>query len=122
MAMQTTPHTQTQQDTPAAQADLKPNQTAQGRGQDNDAALYENMDGAQTGGTRAFNANASDDDLTNTVGGDFAGTGQVKRRTPHSDMQGVTNHSATEESARHEKVVNDRPDAQQGVDLVGHKA
>lgn len=122
MAIQTTPHTQTQQDTPATQADLEPNQAAQASGQDQDAALYENMDGAQTGGTRAFNANASDDDLTNTVGQDFAGTGHVNTRTPHSDMQGITNHSASEESARNEKVVSERPEAQQGVDLVGHKA
>lgn len=120
MAIQTTPHTQTQQDTPATQADLEPNQAAQESGQDQDADIYQNMDGAQTGGTRAFNANASDDDLTNTVGQDFAGTGKVNTRTPHSDQQGVTNHSASEESARQEKVVNDRPDAQQGVNLTGH--
>lgn len=122
MAIQTTPHTQTQQDTPATQADLEPNQAAQESGQDQDADLYQNMDGAQTGGTRAFNATASDDDLTNTVGQDFAGSGNVTTRTPHSEMQGVTNHSANEESARNEKVVGDRPDAQQGVDVRGHKA
>ena len=69
MAIQTTPHTQTQQDTPATQADLEPNQAAQESGQDQDAELYQNMDGAQTGGTRAFNANAIDDDLTFLGGG-----------------------------------------------------
>lgn len=122
MAIQTTPHTQTQQDTPATQADLEPNQAAQESGQDQDAALYENMDGAQTGGTRAFNANASDDDLTNTVGQDFAGSGHVTTRTPHSDMQGITSHSATQESERNEKVVSKRPDAQAGVNVFGHKA
>lgn len=122
MAIQSTPHTQTQQDTPATQADVEANQTAQESGQDQDATLYENMDGAQTGGTRAFNANAGDDDLTNTVGQDFAGSGHVATRTPHSDMQGITNHSANEESASNEKVVSERPDAQAGVNLTGHKA
>jgi hypothetical protein len=122
MATQSTPHTQTQQDTPGTQADLEPNQVAQESGQDQDADIYQNMDGAQTGGTRAFNATASDDDLTNTVGQDFAGSGHVNTRTPHSDQQGITNHSANEESARNEKVVSERPDAQQGVDLRGHKA
>ena len=122
MATQTTPHTQTQQDTPATQADLEPNQAAQESGQDQDADLYKNMEGAQTGGTRAFNATAADDDLTNTVGQDFAGSGKVNTRTPHSDQQGITNHSASEESARNEKVVADRADAQQGVNTTGHNA
>jgi hypothetical protein len=56
MPAHTTPHTQTQQNADPAQADLEPNQQAADSGQEEDALLYENMD-AQTGGTRAFNAN-----------------------------------------------------------------
>jgi len=48
-------------------------------------------------------------------------TGSVSTRTPESDQQGITNHSASEESARQRKVVSERPDAQAGVDQVGHK-
>ncbi len=122
MAMQTTPHTQTGQNTSAAQADLEPNQLVQQVGQDDDAKLYENRDGAQTGGTRAFNANAGKDNLPNVLQEDAALTGSVDTRTPESGEQGITNRSATEESARQRKVVSERPDAQAGVDQKGHSA
>lgn len=122
MATQTTPHTESQQNKSAAEADLEPNQLVQEVGQDDDARLYENRDGAQTGGTRAFNANATRDNLPNVLQEDAALTGTVNTRTPESDEQGITNHSASEESARQKKVVSERPDAQGGVDQKGHSA
>lgn len=121
MAVQSTPHTQTQQNTSAAQADLEPNQLIQDLGQGEDAALYENREGAQTGGTRAFNANATKDNLPKVLQEDAALTGRINTRTPESPDQGITNHSASEESERQRKVVSERPDAQAGVDQVGHK-
>ncbi len=120
MAMQTTPHTQTQQNEDPTQADLEPNQMAQDSGQDDDAALYENAEGAQTGGTRAFNANAIRSNLPKTQPRTAALNGGIDTRTPESENQGITNHSASEESARQRKVVSERPDALAGVDQTGH--
>lgn len=100
--------------------DLDPGQLVQDAGQGDDAKLYENMDGAQSGGTRAFNANTGRTP-TEHVQEDAALTGVVSSRTIESDKQGITNHSASEEAARQKKVVNERPDAQAGVNQVGHK-
>jgi len=121
MGMQTTPHTQTHQNIDATVADLDPHQQPQQVGQDDDAELYANADGAQTGGTRAFNANATRSNIPRVLQEDAALTGTVNTRTPESDQQGITNRSASEESARQRKVVSERPDAQAGVDQVGHR-
>ena len=121
MAVQKTPHTKTRQNMDPAAADLDPNQIVQDAGQGQDAKLYENMQGAQTDGTRAFNANDIRNHDHHTMGRDAALTGSVSTRSPESDEQGITNRSASEESARQKKVVSERPDAQQGVDQVGHK-
>ena len=121
MGIQTTPHTQTHQNIDATVADLDPNQQPQQVGQDDDAELYANSDGAQTGGTRAFNANATRSNIPKVLQEDAALTGTVNPRTPESDQQGITNRSASEESARQRKVVSERPDAQAGVDQVGHR-
>jgi hypothetical protein len=120
MPGQTTPHTQTQQNTDPIQAELEPNQQAADSGQDEDASLYENMDGAQTGGTRAFNANAARSHHPHTEPRTAALNGGINTRTPESDKPGITNRSASEESARQRKVVNEYPDALAGVDQTGH--
>jgi hypothetical protein len=120
MAIQTTPHTETQQNADPAQADLETNQAAAESGQEQDASLYENMEGAQTGGTRAFNANAGRSGSPNTEPFAAAVDGGTNTRTPESEEQGITNHSASEESARQRKVVSERPDAMAGVDQTGH--
>ena len=120
MPHQTTPHTQTQQNVSSAQDDLEPNQLLQDVGQGEDADLYANSDGAQTGGTRAFNANASPSNLPNSLQESAAMTGHTSTRSPHGEGQGITNHSVNVESDRQEKVVSERPDAQAGVDLTGH--
>lgn len=41
--------------------------------------------------------------------------GRTTTRTPKDETQGITSHAAKEESARQEKVVKDRPDAQAGL-------
>lgn len=119
MAKQTTPHTRTQQNTDSAQADLNPNQNAADSGQGEDRDVYENMESAQTGGTRAFNANAARDDRPNVEPFTAALDGGTDTRTPESEDQGITNRSASEESARQRKVVSERPDATAGVDQAG---
>ena len=115
MAIQSTPHTNSQQNVNPAQSDLEPDQIAQDAGRGEDARLYENADGAQTGDYRAFHRNESQGPKHNTEPEEVAHVGSVTTRTPRSDNQGITNHSATEESERQEKVVRDRPDAQAGV-------
>jgi len=121
MAVQKTPHTNTRQNTDPTAADLEANQIVGDAGHGEDAQLYSNMDGAQTGGTRAFNANDVRNHSHHTMDRAAAMTGSVSTRTPESDKQGITNRSASEESERQRKVVSQRPDAQAGVDQVGHK-
>ncbi len=121
MAIQSTPHTESQQNKSAVADELDPNQDVQDAGVGEDAGTYENMDGAQTGGTRAFNANQSQGPKHNTEQFSAAQTGTTSTRTPQSENQGITNHSASEESARQEKVVKDRPDSLAGVNQTGNK-
>jgi len=121
MAGRKTPHTNTRQNTDPAAADLDENQLVGDAGHGDDVKLYENMEGAQTGGTRAFSANDVRNHAHHTVDRSAAMTGTVSTRTPEGDQQGITNHSVSEESARQRKVVSERPDAQAGVDQVGHK-
>ena len=121
MAGLKTPHTQTRQNMDPAAADLDENQRVEDAGRGDDVELYRNMDGAQTGGTRAFSANDIRSNAYRTLDSTAARTGTVSTRTPESDQQGITNRSASEESARQRKVVNERPDALAGVDQVGNK-
>jgi hypothetical protein len=121
MAVQKTPHTQTRQNMDPAAADLDENQLAGDAGHGEDANLYRNMEGAQSGGTRAFNANDVRSHTYRRMDRSAAMTGSVNTRTPESDQQGITNRSASEESERQRKVVAERPDAQAGVDQEGHK-
>ncbi len=66
----------------AAESDLDPNQLVQDVGQGDDAALYANAEGAQTGGSRAFHANAGPSNLPNVQQESAALTGKVAIRTP----------------------------------------
>ena len=79
-----------------------------------DDRLYENTDGAQTGGTRAFNANATSGGVPDAEQETAAHAGRPDTQLPHSENQGITNHSANEEAARNQKVVDERADAQAG--------
>lgn len=102
MAIQTTPHTQTQQNVDST-LDTEPGLDRLDVGRGDDATLYENNDGAQTGGTRAFNANAGRDNAPRVNGetGEESGNGNV----PQDGQVGITNHT-TEERERQEKVSN----------------
>ncbi len=121
MAIQTSPHTQTRQNLSDLASDLDPNQLPQELVHGDDAELYANTAGAQSGGTRSFSANDTPSNIPRVLQADAALTGSVSTRTPESDRQGITNRSASEESARQRKVVSQRPDAQAGVDQVGHR-
>ncbi len=103
MAVQTTPHTKTQQDVNSAQDDLDPNMNPQDTLRA-DPALYENSDGAQTGGTRAFNANAQRDNQPKSFDEGTENTLPNGPTLPQGDSQGVTNSPGTRERETQEKV------------------
>jgi hypothetical protein len=113
MTKQKTPHTQTQQDTTPEQTDLDNDQ----RGFEAEASdqIYENMEGAETGEKRSPRKLQTGGPQHRTEPEQVAHEGSVHTRTPKRPSQGITAHSAEEESARQEKVVNVRPDAQAGV-------
>lgn len=102
MAVQTTPHTNTQQNVDSAAMDLEPGVSRQDVGRGEDARLYENSDGAQTGGTRAFNANNGRDHSPKSEGDTGVESGNSK--LPTGSGVGITN-APTEERERQEKVV-----------------
>ncbi len=105
MAVQTTPHTNTQQDANSAQDDLDPNMNPQDTLR-SDLSLYENTDGAQTGGTRAFNANAGRDNQPKSIDEGTNLTGPRGATLPQGDAPGVTNASGSAERKEQEKVIN----------------
>jgi hypothetical protein len=115
MAHATTPHTQTQQDRRAAQADLEPDQLEQTAGTGPDAGLYDRREGAQSGTNRAPHVVPSSVGSPNTKQPAAAFEGAVTTRTPGGEKQGISSHSADEELPGQQKVVNERPDAQAGV-------
>ena len=118
MAKETTPHTQTQQNADELASELEPLRDE--ARENDDSGVYANTASSQTGGTRAFHANEERINRPDVQQESAAMTGRTNTRTPESEKQGITNRSASEESARQEKVVRDRPDAQAGVDQTGH--
>ena len=115
MAQQTTPHTESQQNRTPDRTDLEPDQQEQTAGTDRDADLYANNAGAETGTNRAPERFPDTRPNANTEQAPAAFEGPLSTRTPGGDGQGITSHSAGEESTRQQKVVKDRPDAQAGV-------
>ena len=115
MTKQKTPHTQSQQNANPAQTDLEPGQQQIEAGRGSDAELYENMEGSETGGTRTPKRSLDLPAQHNTEPAAAAYEGSLSTRTPRKPVQGITSHSSAEESERQKKVVNERPDAQAGV-------
>lgn len=117
MAKQTTPHRNTEQDVDPTGMDLEPGQLDQEVGRGADAKLYEDSGGAQTGGTRAFNANQPQGAHNHTEQPAHAHEGNMARMTPTHEGQGITNRSANEEASRNRKVVSEREDAKAGTNV-----
>jgi hypothetical protein len=111
MTQQRTPHIQTQQDVEPEQSDLQPEQESSGLDQNSS----ENNEGAQIGENRSLRKTQARSAQHRTEPQGSAYEGSLSTRTPKNAGQGITSRSAEEESARQEKVVNDRPDAQAGV-------
>lgn len=130
MTRQKSPHTQTEQNTKPEQTDLEADEQEYEADSASDQQLYSRMDGAETGGPRSPKKIKKDGPRHKTEPEEVAHEGSVSARTVSdrsvsdrsvSDrsskrpVQGVTSHSAREESERQQKVVKARPDAQAGV-------
>lgn len=110
MTKHKTPHTQTEQNTVPEQTDLESVQS----GPQADDKIYEHMEGAETGTNRSPRKIPRRSVRHRTEPENVAHEGSVTSRTPKRPAQGITSRPA-EEDARQKKVVNDRPDAQAGV-------
>jgi len=115
MTMQKSPHTQTQQNTIPEQTDLEPNEQPYESDSPSDEELYTRMEGAETGQNRSPREIQTRSERHRTEPEVEAHEGSVSTRTPKRLTQGITSHSAAEESERQEKVVKERPDAEAGV-------
>lgn len=115
MTKQKSPHTQTQQDTIPEQSDLEANEQPYEADSPSDEELYTRMEGAETGENRSSREIQTRSERHRTEPEVEAHEGSVSTRTPKRPGQGITSHSAAEESERQEKVVNDRPDAEAGT-------
>lgn len=115
MTRQKSPHTQTQQNVAPEQSDLEADEQVFEADSPSDEQLYSKMEGAETGTNRNPREIQTRSARHRTEPEVEAHEGSVSTRTPKRPVQGVTSHSAEEESQRQEKVVNDRPDAQAGV-------
>ena len=100
MAVQTTPHTQKEQDVNSAEMDLEPNMNPQDSLR-SDPKLYENSDGAQTAGNRSFHSTAGRDNQPKSID---EGTGNDGAAVAHScqrgEGSGITSHSGNVEKSR----------------------
>ena len=110
MAKQNSPHTQTEQNVVPEKTDLE----SVGDRPEADAKIYENMEGAETGTDRSPREVPRRSPSHNTEPESVAHEGSVTSRTPKRPAQGITDRPE-EESRRQQKVVNDRPDAEAGL-------
>ena len=112
MTKQKSPHTQSEQNTTPDQTDLETPQSDLGN--EAEERTYEHMQGAETGANRSPRRLPRNAQQHNTQPETVAHEGSVKTRTPKRPAQGITERPE-EETERQRKVVNDRPDAQAGV-------
>ncbi|HVI77313.1 MAG TPA: hypothetical protein VM715_03975 [Candidatus Acidoferrum sp.] len=120
MAIQKTPHTQTQQNVDPEQSDFEAGQTPEESTSEAEQHMYDHMEGAETGTNRAPREVQTRSKSHDTKPQPVAYEGSLSTRTPDDPRQGITSHSAEEESSRQKKVVKDRSDAQAGVNRSGN--
>jgi len=113
MAEQKISSIQTAQDTELVQDDVT--SRGEGLGSGPDVPISAGMETADMGGDRSPRKTETRRNRRKSEPAIAAYEGSVSTRTPKNPGQGISNHSAAEESARQEKVVKDRPDAQAGV-------
>ena len=117
MAHQTTPHTESGENHEFDESDLEPGLSESMVGRGEDAATYAESEGAQTATNRgpvhapsAGGGHGVSPHIPETVL-----EGSLATRSPEGAGQGISGRSQTEESMGQKKVVEDRPDAQAGV-------
>ena len=120
MAHQRSPHTQSEQNAAETQMDLEPGTLGQELGTGEDAKIYENNEGAQTGGTRSLRRAPRGNVKHKIEPAVKAYEGNLTSRTVKDpNKQGITNRSSAMENEGQEKVVKDREDAQAGLNHSG---
>ena len=105
MAIQTTPHTETEQDVNSAEMDLEPNMAPQDMGRGADAKIYENSDGAQTAGNRSFHSTDGRDHQPKSLDEGTENTPSRHNQVPVGDTPGVSNSGGNKERETQEKVL-----------------
>lgn len=115
MAIQKSPHTNTQQNRRPEETDMETPEQAFETDPGADQKLYENESGAEKGENRSPREIQTRVERHRTEPKAEAHEGRVTTRTPKRAAQGITSRSAEQESGRQKKVVKDRPDAQAGV-------
>lgn len=115
MTKQKSPHTQTEQDTKPERTDLERDEQEYEADSRADQELYARMEGAEIGENRSPRKVRTRNMRRRTEPEVIAHEGLVSSRTPKRPSQGISSHSAEQESERQQKVVNARPDAQAGV-------
>lgn len=112
MTKQKSPHTQTEQNTVPEQTDLEtPQSDLESEAEEK---TYDNMEGAEKGMNRSVRKVPTRAPRHKTEPESVAHEGSLTARTPKPPAQGITERPG-EESARQKKVVEDRPDAQAGL-------
>jgi hypothetical protein len=123
MAHQRSPHTQSEQNARETQMDLEPGTLEQELGTGEDAKIYENNEGAQTGGTRSLRHLPRGGVKHKTEPPVRAFGGSITSRTMKDpNKQGITNRSSAMENEGQEKVVKERQDAQAGLNHSSKKS
>lgn len=112
MTKQKSPHTNTEQNTIPEQTDMESAQSDLEA--EAEERTYENMEGAETGMNRSPRKLPRGARRHNTEPESVAHEGSTSARAPKRPAEAITDRPG-EESARQRKVVNDRPDAQAGL-------
>lgn len=105
MALQTTPHTETEQDVNSDETDLEPNMAPQDMGRGEDAKTYEIADGAQTGSNRSFHATDGRDTQPKSLDEGTANTPSRHSQLPTEGGSGITSSAPAKERETQEKVL-----------------
>ena len=121
MAMQKSPHPNTQQNTKPEQSDLEVDEQEYEADSSEDQELYDHSEGAETGMNRNPREIETRSQRHQIEPEKEAHQGRLSTRTPNQTSQGITARTAAQESTRQEKVVKDRPDAQAGVNRTRPK-
>ena len=108
MAIQSTPHTESQQNKSETETELTPTQIADRMERDGKDGLYANTDGAQMGTNRSEHVTDVKGQRHKVEPGASAETGARSTEIGRGEGQGVTNHSQQAEYAGQKKVMEAR--------------